>query len=78
MGEQEEDIFQSCIEEEYQRDFALGFCVEHIEAITINTRNEKQYVKIESDTTPIRKNINLRQISVYWEEQNTLPTHKIV
>ena len=46
----------------------MGFCIESIEAQAINANNVKEFVKIENDKTEIRKKINLKQISLYWEE----------
>ena len=44
----------------------MGLCIENVEAQTINEKGEKQYVQITSNKTPIRKTINLKQISLYW------------
>lgn len=46
--------------------FSLGFCIESIDAQTINANNVKEFVKVENDKTEIRKRIMMRQISLYW------------
>jgi hypothetical protein len=47
MDNGEEDLFYSCVGEENRPSgFSLGFCIESIEADTIDDNNEKKYVKI--------------------------------
>jgi hypothetical protein len=69
-----DDEFVDCKDESEAENlgFALGFCIESIEAHTINAQNVKEFVKVENDKTEIRKRINLRQISVYWEENSAV------
>lgn len=66
----EEDEFVDCKSEGEMENlgFSLGFCIENIEAQTINANNVKEFVKVENDKTEIRKKINMKQISIYWEE----------
>ena len=52
--------------------FSLGFCIESIEAETINANNIKEFVRVEDNKTEIRKKVNLKQISLYWEENNSI------
>lgn len=51
--------------------FSLGFCIESIDVQTINVNNVKEFVKVDNDKTEIRKKINMRQISLYWEESSS-------
>jgi hypothetical protein len=67
-----EDEFVDCREEGEELGFSLGFCIEGIEAHTINAQNLKEFVRVESEKTEIRKRINMRQISLYWEENSTV------
>ena len=66
-------MYYSCFGEDNRpTDFSLGFCVEKISADTVNERGESEYVRMEGERTFVRKNINLRQISFYWEEDSVV------
>lgn len=49
-----------------QDDFSMGFCIQALEANTIDENGEKKFVEVEGERARVRKSIGLRQISVYW------------
>lgn len=66
------DEFVDCKEEsEMDLGFSLGFCIEAIDVQTINANNMKEFVKVDNEKTEIRKRINIRQISLYWEDSSS-------